>query len=155
MLSTLERVATRWRLVEYRPTRELIVDWLEKPCFEIAVFERVSSGKPSLLNHIAGSSVLPVGVTPVTAALPGMVAHEVKIWPTSPGAWKSDAPGIRAVGEALAVVGVSAPTKEVFDPLSRRLVKEGRAYRPLRSSEAEEAKLFQIDVAQIVARRPC
>ena len=45
--------------------------------------------------------------------------------------------------EALAVVGEPAPTKEVLDPLSRRVVKEGRAYRPLRPIEAEEAKLFQ------------
>lgn len=45
--------------------------------------------------------------------------------------------------EALAVVGEPAPTKEVLDPLSRRVVKEGRTYRPLRPIEAEEAKLFQ------------
>ena len=45
--------------------------------------------------------------------------------------------------EALSVVGEPAPTKEVLDPLSRRVVKEGRAYRPLRPIEAEEAKLFQ------------
>ena len=38
-----------------------------EPCFEVAVFGRVSSGKSSLLNHIAGLDVLPVGVTPVTA----------------------------------------------------------------------------------------
>jgi hypothetical protein len=45
--------------------------------------------------------------------------------------------------EALAVVGEPAPTKAVLDPLSRRVVKEGRAYRPLRPIEAEEASLFQ------------
>ena len=43
---------------------------------------------------------------------------------------------------ALAVVGEPAATKEVLDPLGRRVVKEGRAYRPLRPIEAEEAKLF-------------
>ena len=45
----------------------MIVKRLETPCFEVAVFGRVSSGKSSLLNHIAGLDVLPVGVTPVTA----------------------------------------------------------------------------------------
>jgi hypothetical protein len=45
--------------------------------------------------------------------------------------------------EALAVVGEPAPTKDVLDPLSRRLTKEGREYRPLRPIEVEEAKLFQ------------
>jgi hypothetical protein len=45
--------------------------------------------------------------------------------------------------EALSVVGEAAPTKEVLDPLSRRVVKGGRAYRPLRPIEAEEANLFR------------
>src|SRR5262249_55363257 len=39
----------------------------EAPQFEVAVFGRVSSGKSSLLNHLAGMGVLPVGVTPITA----------------------------------------------------------------------------------------
>ena len=46
---------------------DMIVSRLESSAFEIAVFGRVSSGKSSLLNHIAGFDVLPVGVTPVTA----------------------------------------------------------------------------------------
>jgi GTPase SAR1 family protein len=46
---------------------DAIVKRLESPHFEIAVFGRVSCGKSSLLNHIAGRDVLPVGVTPVTA----------------------------------------------------------------------------------------
>ena len=65
--SLLERVITRWGLVEYRPVLDMIVSRLESSAFEIAVFGRVSSGKSSLLNHIAGFDVLPVGVTPVTA----------------------------------------------------------------------------------------
>jgi hypothetical protein len=52
----------------------MIVNRLEKPCFELAVFGRVSSGKSSLLNHIAGLDVLPVGVTPVTA-VPTRLEH--------------------------------------------------------------------------------
>ena len=67
MLRLLDQVVMRWQLVEFRPTIGTIVQRLESPQFEIAVFGRVSSGKSSLLNHIAGSSVLPVGVTPVTA----------------------------------------------------------------------------------------
>jgi GTP-binding protein EngB required for normal cell division len=67
VLSTLERILARWRLVEFRPLLDLIVSRLEAPRFEIAVFGRVSSGKSSLLNHITGFDVLPVGVTPVTA----------------------------------------------------------------------------------------
>jgi hypothetical protein len=45
--------------------------------------------------------------------------------------------------EALAVVGEPAPTKEVLDPLSRRVVKEGRAYRPLPPIDVQEAELFK------------
>ena len=74
MLNRLERIVGRWQLVEYRPTLEMIVDRLEKPCFEIAVFGRVSSGKSSLLNHIAGLDILPVGVTPITA-VPTRLEH--------------------------------------------------------------------------------
>jgi GTP-binding protein EngB required for normal cell division len=67
MLSLLNQVVMRWQLVEFRPVIDTIVQRLESPQFEIAVFGRVSSGKSSLLNHIAGSAILPVGVTPVTA----------------------------------------------------------------------------------------
>src|SRR5208337_3740271 len=73
-LAMLEEIIGRWRLVEYRPTLEMIVNRLEKPCFEVVVFGRVSSGKSSLLNHIAGLDVLPVGVTPVTA-VPTRLEH--------------------------------------------------------------------------------
>ena len=73
-LKALEKIIGRWRLVEYRPTLEMIVNRLERPCYELAVFGRVSSGKSSLLNHIAGLDVLPVGVTPVTA-VPTRLEH--------------------------------------------------------------------------------
>jgi GTP-binding protein EngB required for normal cell division len=66
-LAALDRIVTRWRLVEFRPTLDMIVSRLETQSFEIAVFGRVSSGKSSLLNHITGTDALPVGVTPVTA----------------------------------------------------------------------------------------
>lgn len=67
MLDLLNRIVVQWQLVEFRPSIDTIVRRLESPQFEIAVFGRVSSGKSSLLNHIAGIAILPVGVTPVTA----------------------------------------------------------------------------------------
>lgn len=66
-LEALDRIVTRRGLVEFRPRLDEIVRRLEAPRFEIAVFGRVSSGKSSLLNHIAGRDVLPVGVVPITA----------------------------------------------------------------------------------------
>jgi hypothetical protein len=44
--------------------------------------------------------------------------------------------------EALAVVGEPAPTKDVLDPLSRPVRKDGRAYRPLRPIAPEDTQLF-------------
>ncbi len=68
VLAALERVITRRGLVELRPLLDQLVRRMEEaPRFEVAVFGRVSSGKSSLLNHVAGLDVLPVGVTPVTA----------------------------------------------------------------------------------------
>jgi GTP-binding protein EngB required for normal cell division len=93
MLRLLDRIVMRWQLVEFRPMMDTIVQRLECPQFEIAVFGRVSSGKSSLLNHIAETAVLPVGVTPVTAvptrlvrghqadARPGVVVHFAETGP--------------------------------------------------------------------------
>ena len=68
VLPLLDRVITRHSLVELRPLLDQLVRRLEEaPRFEIAVFGRVSSGKSSLPNHVAGLDVLPVGVTPITA----------------------------------------------------------------------------------------
>jgi dynamin family protein len=64
-LPILERIISRWKLVEFRPVLDMIIGRLEDPRFEIAVFGRVSSGKSSLLNHVAAINALPVGVTPV------------------------------------------------------------------------------------------
>lgn len=66
-LRLLEQIVARWHLVEFRPVLDTIIRRLEAPQFEVAVFGRVSSGKSSLLNHIAGMDVLPVGITPITA----------------------------------------------------------------------------------------
>lgn len=75
-IAKLEQVVARWQLVEFRPALEMIVNRLENPGFEVAVFGRVSSGKSSLLNHIAGVDALPVGVTPVTAVPTRLVSGE-------------------------------------------------------------------------------
>jgi GTP-binding protein EngB required for normal cell division len=75
-LRLLDRVVTRWQLVEFRPVLDSVIRRLEAPQFEVAVFGRVSSGKSSLLNHLAGMDVLPVGVTPVTAVPTRLVRGE-------------------------------------------------------------------------------
>lgn len=67
LLRAAERIIRERGLVEFRPALESILERLESPRFEIAVFGRVSSGKSSLLNAILESAVLPIGVTPVTA----------------------------------------------------------------------------------------
>lgn len=67
LLGRITEIVDRRGMVEFRPAVAAIIDRLETRCFEIAVFGRVSSGKSSLLNHILGAEVLPVGVTPVTA----------------------------------------------------------------------------------------
>jgi GTP-binding protein EngB required for normal cell division len=67
LVKALERAINQHGLVEFRPALETIIDRLETNAFEIAVFGRVSSGKSSLLNHIVGQDVLPVGVNPITA----------------------------------------------------------------------------------------
>jgi hypothetical protein len=43
-VARLEELIARWQLVEYRPALEMIVGRLEDPCFEVAVFGRVSCG---------------------------------------------------------------------------------------------------------------
>lgn len=67
LLREVERVITAHGLVEFRGALAVLLDRMEHGSFEIGVFGRVSSGKSSLLNHLLGTEVLPVGVTPVTA----------------------------------------------------------------------------------------
>ena len=67
LLQELDRVITEHGLVEFRPAMKTIVDRLSSDRFEIAIFGQVSSGKSSLLNHVIGSAILPVGVNPITA----------------------------------------------------------------------------------------
>lgn len=74
LLKTLERVINNHGLIEFRSGLSIILDKLETNSYQIAVFGRVSSGKSSLLNHILGSDVLPVGVNPITA-IPTRIIH--------------------------------------------------------------------------------
>ncbi len=67
LVKALERAINQHGLVEFRPALATIIDRLETNALEIAVFGRVSSGKSSLLNHIVGRELLPVGVNPITA----------------------------------------------------------------------------------------
>lgn len=67
LLGKIEEVVRVRGLVEFRPSIAAILDRTEDNSFEIAIFGRVSSGKSSLLNAILETSVLPVGVTPITA----------------------------------------------------------------------------------------
>lgn len=46
--------------------------------------------------------------------------------------------------EALGVVGEPSPTRFLLDPVSKPVVREGRAYRPLRPIAPAEAKLFAL-----------
>ncbi|HEX4144842.1 MAG TPA: dynamin family protein [Pirellulales bacterium] len=66
-LEQLGEIVTRRGLIEFRPQLEIILNRMENVRLEIAVFGHVSSGKSSLLNHVAGQDLLPVGILPVTA----------------------------------------------------------------------------------------
>ena len=74
VLRALERIIGEQGLVEFRPALEVVLSRLEDRQFEVAVFGRVSSGKSSLLNHLIGRPLLPVGVTPITA-VPTRIMH--------------------------------------------------------------------------------
>lgn len=45
--------------------------------------------------------------------------------------------------EALGVVGEPSPTRHLLDPVSKRIVRQGRPYRALRPIEPQEARLFR------------
>jgi GTP-binding protein EngB required for normal cell division len=67
LLRLLDHIINEDELAEFRAALLNVVEKMESPHFEIAVFGRVSSGKSSLLNHVLGTDVLPVGVNPITA----------------------------------------------------------------------------------------
>lgn len=87
LLAELARLVTAHGLIELRATLEMLIERLESPALEVAVFGRVNSGKSSLLNYLLGREVLPVGVTPITA-VPTRIVHGPKAEGT---AWFVDA----------------------------------------------------------------
>ena len=135
-LTHLEKVVTRWQLVEFRPSIEMIVNRLESPSYKIAVFGRVSSGKSSLLNHIVGVDGLPVGVTPVTAVATRIVLGE------NPGAIisfaesKNRAVGLEEVWEYASEERNPRNQKHVTNRQNR---SSGRLLRPIESVYPEVA----------------
>lgn len=76
LLKELERIISAYGLTELRAPLQALVDRATSPRFEIAVFGRVSSGKSSLLNWWLGRSLLPTGITPVTAVPTRIVGSE-------------------------------------------------------------------------------
>ena len=46
--------------------------------------------------------------------------------------------------QALGVVGEPSPTRQLLDPVSKRIVRDGRPYRALRPIEPEESRLFRV-----------
>ena len=82
-LQTLAEIIDHHGLTEFRPTIAMLLDRAEDTALEIAVFGRVSTGKSSLLNHIIGADLLPVGVTPITA-VPTRIGYgqkpSVRVW---------------------------------------------------------------------------
>ncbi len=82
-LQTLANIIDRNGLTEFRPTITMLLDRAEETALEIAVFGRVSTGKSSLLNHVMGADLLPVGVTPITA-VPTRIGYgkkpSVRVW---------------------------------------------------------------------------
>jgi GTP-binding protein EngB required for normal cell division len=82
-LKRIEEIVTRWGLVEFRAPLKAILERLASPRFEIALFGQVSCGKSSLLNHIIGQELLPIGVNPVTTVPTRVVyaaAPEITVW---------------------------------------------------------------------------
>src|SRR5581483_8681125 len=82
-LQLLAEIIERHGFTEFRPTITMLLDSAEDTSLEIAVFGRVSSGKSSLLNHVIGADLLPVGVTPITA-VPTRIGYGqkplVRVW---------------------------------------------------------------------------
>ena len=66
LLGELERIVSAHALAECRPALERLAAHLASGELEVDVFGRVNAGKSSLLNHLLNTSVLPMGVTPVT-----------------------------------------------------------------------------------------
>jgi GTP-binding protein EngB required for normal cell division/NTP pyrophosphatase (non-canonical NTP hydrolase) len=82
-LYNIAEIIGRHGLTEFRPAISMLLDRAEDTALEIAIFGRVSTGKSSLLNHVIGADLLPVGVTPITA-VPTRIGYgqrpSIKVW---------------------------------------------------------------------------
>lgn len=67
VLRGVERLSAEAGISEIRPLLAAALDRAESDTFDVGVFGQVSSGKSSLINALAGTAVLPVGATPMTA----------------------------------------------------------------------------------------
>jgi len=74
ILRELDRLSAAHALSEIRPLLAAAAERAEATTLEIGVFGRVSSGKSSLMNALAGTAILPVGATPITA-VPVRIRH--------------------------------------------------------------------------------
>ncbi len=127
-LQMIDGILTRRGLVEFRPLLDQIVRRMEQPRFETAVFGRVSSGKSSLLNHIAGRDVLPVGVVPITAVPARLLRGEPARADITFAEWQPKTVAIEELREYASEEGNPGNRKhvtgiEVFTPSSR--LREG------------------------------
>lgn len=67
VLRAVERISTEQGLAEVRPLIAAAAERAGSSTFDVGVFGRVSAGKSSLINALAGTTALPVGATAVTA----------------------------------------------------------------------------------------
>jgi GTP-binding protein EngB required for normal cell division len=80
ILRRAELIATEHGLLEVRALIAAAAERAEATTIDIGIFGRVSSGKSSLINALAGSPLLPVGATPVTAVPLRVVHGQDEIW---------------------------------------------------------------------------
>ena len=70
IISRIEAIETSYEISAVRPHLDACKAILhQKDAIDVGIFGRFKAGKSSLLNYLAGFSVLPVGVTPVTAVV--------------------------------------------------------------------------------------
>jgi GTP-binding protein EngB required for normal cell division len=67
VLREVERISAAQGIAEVRPLIAAAAERAESHTFDVGVFGRVSAGKSSLINALAGTPALPVGATAVTA----------------------------------------------------------------------------------------
>jgi GTP-binding protein EngB required for normal cell division len=69
-VTCIEAIEARYEMAAIRPYLDACKAILyQKDAIDVGIFGRFKAGKSSLLNYLAGASVLPVGVTPVTAVV--------------------------------------------------------------------------------------